>query len=221
MENPRRHRQAPPHLRRSLATLALAFSLYAIPLGAGETETANGPTYQGISVQIDLPDADLQPNSGGTDGAGLCVFASLQMAARWGGIDELADLFSWMKSQRGGGWPEKVDRVLTARAPRLKEAGGWINYEGSDPTILDAALRTNRPVCVTYGYGELYANKTIGHMVLLVHLDANLAAIRDNNDVNHTTWMSRAEFLKRWKHPSGKGWCVILITPPPPPVPSN
>ena len=185
-----------------------------------DSEVANGPVHEGVEVQIDLPPRYRQPNAEGTDGAGCCVFASLQMAARWMGIEELADLFEWIQTQKGGGWPERVEKVLKERAPHLS----FIQYEGADVAILDAAMATGRPVCLTYGYGEFYKKRgmaKISHMVLLVHLDRNKAAILDNNDVENVTWMTREELIKRAKYPSGNLWAVVLIGTPPPPIPKN
>lgn len=197
--------------------LWLALSL---PAGAGsEIEVANGPVHEGIEVAIDLPMPDHRQNEAGTDGAGLCVWATLDMAGRWANIPELRGLFSHMKQQPGGGWPERVERVMAELAPNVP----YVQYEGSDPSILDAAIRSGRPVGITYGYGngKLYRGQTIAHMVLLVHLDDKWACIIDNNDPLHCTWLTRPELLNRWTHPTGKGWAVVFIAPPPPPIPTN
>lgn len=181
-------------------------------------EVANGPVHDGVEVTIDLPAAHHRRNEGGTDGAGLCVWAAIEMAGKWSNVESLAGLWATMKAQPGGGWPERVDRVLQEVAPDL----AYVQYEGADPTIMEAALRSGRAVCITYGYGEFYRRRgsdTIAHMVLLVHLDATKAAIIDSNDPEHVTWMSRSELLKRWVHPTGQGWTVVLLAPPPPPAP--
>jgi hypothetical protein len=176
----------------------------------------DGNSHEGIEIQIDLPSDQHIKNFGApADGKGLCVFASMSMASRWQNIRPLMDVIH--KIQQGGGWPEKVDEVLKKYAPGIK----YVQYEGTDPSILDKALSEGRMACVTYGYGERYQMQTIYHMVCLAHLDDKVAAILDNNFPGTYEWMSRAEFLKRWKHPSGKGWAYVLLTPPPPPVPHN
>lgn len=179
-------------------------------------------TYKGVEVMIDLPDGLIADggqrvrNFGAPrDGLGLCVFASMDMNARYLNATPLIDIIH--KLPTGGGWPEKVDKVVSEHAPGIQIA----QYEGADPAILDLAMKTGRPICVTYGYGKLYSYKTIAHMVLLVHLDRDFAAIIDNNDPLHVTWMSRNEFLKRWVHPRNQGWAYVLIFPPPPPTPRN
>lgn len=201
----------------TLTLVALGWALAAIA-EAGPTETPNGNVHRGKEVAIDLPEGQRVRNTAGTDGAGMCVFASMDMAARWQNVRPLVGIMARLaRTERGGGWPEKVDRIVKQHAPGLE----IVQYQGTSPAILDLAIRTGRPACITYGYGEFYGNKTIAHMVLLAHLDADLAAVIDNNDPGHITWMARAELLKRWQHGQGYGWAYVLIAPPPPPVPRN
>jgi len=182
----------------------------------GDRAIANGPVHEGTEIEVDLPTDQHVKNIGApADGKGLCVFASMTMAARWHNIRELSDVIHQINE--GGGWPEKVDEVFKKFAPHLK----YVQYEGTDPAILDKACSEERPACVTYGYGERYDMKTIYHMVLLVHIDAKRAAILDNNFPGTYEWMSRDEFLKRWVHPSGQGWAYVILSPPPPPIPHN
>ena len=187
-----------------------------------EPDFPGGNSYKGVEVTIDLPDklvadgGQRVKNFGAPrDNLGLCVFASMDMDARWQRIPQLIDIIH--KIERGGGYPEKVEKVVAQFANGTEIA----QYEGADPAFLELGLKTGRGVCVTYGYGKLYNYATIAHMVLLTHLDKEWAAIIDNNDPLHHTWMSRAEFLKRWVHPRGQGWAFVLITPPPPPAPYN
>jgi len=182
----------------------------------GDDAKVSGPERDGTEIDVDLPVSQHVKNFGAPgDGKGLCVFASMTMAARWHNVPPLSDIIH--KINEGGGWPGKVDEIFRQYAPDIK----YVQYEGADPSILDKALSDDRPACVTYGYGERYGMKTIYHMVLLVHIDARSAVILDNNFPGTYEWMSRAEFLKRWVHPSGKGWAYVMLLPPPPPVPHN
>jgi hypothetical protein len=181
-----------------------------------EPATVGGNVHDGVEVQVDLPASRHVRNFGApADGKGLCVFASMDMAADWHDIDALVGVIR--KVREGGGWPEKVDRVIAETAPGVE----YVQYEGTDPAILDKALAEGRIACVTYGYGERYGMETIYHMVCLVHLDDRRAAILDNNFPGTFEWMSREEFLRRWVHPSGQGWAYVFLAPPPPPVPHN
>jgi hypothetical protein len=197
-----------------LLALALTAPAYA------QREWPGGDTFRGTEATVDLPADQHVRNTVGIDRAGLCVFASMDMAARYQNVRGLIDVMNRMaRSERGGGWPAKVDAMV-------KKYGGvptpeLVQYEGSDPSILDLAMRTGRPVCVTYGYGDFYGRQTIAHMVFLAHLDAEWAAVIDNNNPAYFTWMSRAEFLRRWKHPQGYGWAFVLLASPPPPAPKN
>lgn len=179
-----------------------------------EHAVVDGPVHDGVAVTVDLPVEQHVKNFGAPqDKMGLCVFASMDMAARWHACRELVDVIHKLKS--GGGWPEKVDRVFKEFGPEVK----YVQYEGISPDILDRAMASRTPACVTYGYGERYGGTTIAHMVLLVHLDEKYAAIVDNNFPRTWEWMSRKEFLKRWIHPGHKGWAYVMLEPPPPPVP--
>ena len=176
----------------------------------------DGETHEGVEIEIALPSSQHVKNFGApADNMGLCVFASMSMAARWHNIRELSDVINKLKE--GGGWPEKVDAVFKKFAPGVE----YVQYEGTNPAILDKAISESRPACVTYGYGERYKMQTIYHMVMLVHIDAKWAVILDNNMPGTYEWMAREEFLKRWAHPSGKGWAYVMLVPPPPPVPHN
>jgi hypothetical protein len=187
----------------------------------GEAAVVSGPSYQGHDVQVHLP-ADLHVRNFGAprDGKGLCVFASMTMAARYLHVTGLYDVIH--KVPYGGGWPEKVDQVLQQFAPPGLQCR---HYEGTDLTFFKTVLATGRPACVTYGYGERYRG-TIYHMVLLTYLDDNVACILDNNfpGEENYEWMSATEFRRRFCHPSGRGWGFAFVgklAPPPPPVPCN
>ncbi len=195
----------------------LAVSIFgAIGQNYYEKATVGGPTFEGTELAVDLPVSQHVKNFGAPkDGKGLCVFASMTMAARWHNLAALSDIIH--KLDKGGGWPEKVDQVIKQYAPGVK----YVQYEGTDPAIMDKAIADGIPACVTYGYGERYGMQTIYHMVLLVHLDKKNAAILDNNFPGTYEWMSREEFLKRWVHPTGKGWALVMLEPPPPPIPHN
>jgi hypothetical protein len=205
-------------MRSLKATLAFLFLVMpALAQSAGEKAVVDGPVHESVEVVCDLPKEQQVKNFGAPkDGLGLCVFASMDMLARWHNVLPLIDIIH--KIQEGGGYPEKVDRVIKQHAPGVK----YIQYEGASPEILDAAMSERRAACVTYGYGERYGQgKTIAHMVILVHLDQKCACIVDNNFPGTYEWMSRDEFLKRWKHPDGKGWAYAFLESPPPPIPTG
>lgn len=199
----------------ALAVLTQVASNYAHVMFADQA-TVDGPIHDGVEIQIDLPTSAHVRNFGAPkDGLGLCVFASMNMAANWHHVRELEDVIHQIPE--GGGYPGKVDDVIKRFAPGLH----YVQYEGTDPAILDKSLSEGRPACVTYGYGERYGMKTIYHMVILMHLDAKQAAILDNNFPGTYEWMPREEFMRRWKHVGGKGWAYTFLAAPPPPIPHN
>lgn len=175
-------------------------------------------------VACDLP-ADLrQKNVGGRDGAGLCVFTSIMHSARYQNERRLWDFQTQMKKEPGGGYPEKVDRMIE----KYGSGAQYVQHQGGDLEFLFRALQSGRMPSVTYsGRDPHYGRQRVSHMVNLVHLDPpgsspRLAAVLDNNYVGETqlVWMTAAEFQDRWKDMSG-GWAVVLLSPPPPPVPRN
>ena len=169
-------------------------------------------------IQIDLPASEHLKNIGGRDGSGLCVFTSVEHSGRWQNVEQLTGFQGKMKKEDGGGWPEKVDKMVAKYAPGTT----YLQYSGDDTTLLKLAIKTGRMPAVTYGYSPRYGgNGRIAHMVNLVHLSPKWAAILDNNfpGDDKYEWMAPAEFSRRWKL-GGGGWAVFLLSPPPPPPPA-
>lgn len=181
-----------------------------------------GPDYDGRHIRVDLPDSEHLKNKVGTDRAGLCVFTSIDMAARYQNEHDLIGLRDFMTQYPGGGWPAKVDKFIKQKAPNVE----YVQNTTGDETMLDLALaKTGRIVCITYGYSPRYVDSRnrsgeIDHMVNLVHLDEKWGVILDNNFPENYEWMPRAELLRRWRMRGG-GWLVVLLAPPPPPNPVN
>lgn len=195
------------------------FAEAATPIG--EKATVGGPVGPGgRQVMCDLPFSSglRMKNVGGTDGSGLCVFTSLTHAMRYALERTGWEFRQKMQGEKGGGWPEKVDAMMSRYCPGVR----YLQYEGTDPAALDACLQSGRMCSVTYGYGERYGHG-IAHMVNLVYFDSEFACVLDNNFVGEEQleWMTRAEFLRRWKlgDPRGYGWCVVILRSGPPVLP--
>jgi len=173
-------------------------------------------------IQIDFPLGEHIENIGShVDGAGMCVMSSIEMASRWQNLEKLRGLRDWCAKQPGGGYPSKVDKQLQEYFKKLGETKEYVQYEGSDISILRVALATGRFPAVTYaGRDKVRYSGTIAHMVCLAHLDEQYAAIYDNNGKpGEIIWMSPEEFKSRWLY-DGSGWAFIWLAPPPPPVPN-
>jgi hypothetical protein len=169
-----------------------------------------------VKVKINFPVHLRQKNTGGRDGAGLCVFTSIEHSARWQLETSLVDFQAAMRKEDGGGWPDKVDQMIGKYADGVDYA----QYEGRDPIILKACLASGRMPGVTYSGQDPHYRGWIAHMVNLVHFDDKWACILDNNFIgeNELVWMRPNEFLERWRG-QGSGWAVILLRQPPnPPV---
>jgi hypothetical protein len=184
----------------------------------GAAITVGGPTSPDGKTEVtcDLPVSERMKNTGGRDGAGLCVFTSIQNAARYQNELRLVNFQADMRKEVGGGYPAKVDTMIS----KYGKGTPYLQYEGKDPSILKAALATGRMPSVTYnGHDPHYAG-TIAHMVNLIHLDEHWAVVLDNNFIgaDQLVWLTPDDFYRRWRG-NGGGWSVVLLSPPPPPVP--
>lgn len=161
------------------------------------------------AVVCDLPVDLRMRNTGGRDGAGLCVFTSIMHSARYQNERRLWNFQSQMRQEPGGGWPEKAEAMIE----KYGHGTDYLQYTGRDPAILERALATGRMPAVTY---------TRVHMVSLIYLDERWAAVLDNNFIgeNEIRWHSRDEFLRMWTD-GGQGWAVVLLAPRPPQAPRN
>lgn len=178
---------------------------------------------QTTEVQVDLPVSERIKNIGSkVDGAGMCVMSSVEMAARWANLECLRGLRDWCAQQPGGAYPGKVDKQLKEYAEKNGcSLPDYIQYEGADPSLIEAALKAGRAVGVTYGGSDGVRYKgPIAHMVVAVCYDDRWVCLLDNNGIgeNELLWMSKEDFLKRWKS-NGGGWAFVWLSPPPPPAP--
>mgnify|MGYP002778048846 CR=1 FL=1 len=197
------------------------------PVVAAFNPTRGPVSADGVRATCDLPASLHIRNVGGSDGAGLCVFTSAQHAATWQHVRSLDGFREWMRRRPGGGWPEKFDQMVAAFCREKKVAiPQYQQHTGGDDEWLDLAMKTGRLVSVTYaGMDDFYRDRwgrpaAVAHMVNLAHLDATRAAIIDNNRPGVWVWMTRAEFLKRWRDMNG-GWAFVLLDAPPPPHPAQ
>ncbi len=169
----------------------------------------------GTEVQIDLPiDQRIRNIGSHRDGAGMCVMSSIEMAARWAGLEQMRGLRDWCAQQPGGAYPAKVDRQLKefCQAKGI-ECPPYLQYEGRDPQIIVSLLESGRMPAVTY---------TRAHMVCMVLLNEKYGTFLDNNRIgdNELVWMSPQEAVGVWAQ-GGNGWAFGWLTPPPPPPPRS
>ena len=81
---------------------------YCSLLLATSAAVVGGPVHpDGTEVDCDLPAERHLQARGGSDGAGLCVFTSIAMAADWCSEPPLVDFRDWMRRRPGGGYPGK------------------------------------------------------------------------------------------------------------------
>lgn len=184
-------------------------------------EAAPAPAVAGPSAGDAEPAVDLlampqqlRPRNIASKGLGCCTFRSAEYLARWQEVPQLYGLPEWMRDHgiAGGGTPSKqADMVARISADRGMPAPAFVQYEGRDPSFIELALKTGRPVGITW-----QAN----HMLVCVHLDAQVGMIVDNNDPHRVQVFPRATFLSKWTA-GGGGWCFVLLASPPPPPPAG
>lgn len=186
-----------------------------------------GRSYGGEELSADLPGADHFKNIGSKkDGLGECVPTSIEMAARWQGLEQMRGWRDWCATNYGGGgYPSKVEQLIKAwcKAKNVP-VPEYAQYEGQTPDqILDLVDRTRRMACITYGTSPRYGGKTIAHMVCAPKCGGKYGVVLDNNFPGESNyeWMDRAELVKRIKHPSGKAWVFVWLAASPPPPPYN
>lgn len=200
-----------------------------LPKTSSTAAFVNGPSASdGTDIQCDLPGDLHLENAGGLGprgpgtGAGLCVFTSISHSARWQSVDLLVNFRDWMKNKPGGGYPQKVDKMIGQLASEKNQPPpDYIQVEGMDLDVLKLACKTGRMPAVTYSFSPTgrYGGHRIAHMVSLVHADDKHFVVLDNNypGDKQYEWLTPEEFKKVY----APGWAVILLAPAPPPAPKN
>ncbi len=199
------------------------------PALEGKDSAIGGRTKGEEVLDVDLPGKLHIKNIGSkVDGAGMCVMSSIEMAARVQNMDpRWQGLRDWCANDPGGAYPQKVVEQLDAYAkakgiPNVRDS--YIQYEGPDPwPIIEAALKSGRCPCITYGYSPRYG-KEIAHMVCAVKgADGKYGVVLDNNfpGEDNYEWMDIPELKRRVNYPNRSGWVFVWLAPPPPPSPRN
>lgn len=211
---------------RKIALMVIGiFFCLSPPEVLAETRLGGNVAPDGREIDCDLPLRCRVKNRGGSDGAGLCVFASIKHSAVWQHVETLEQIFEWMFNHPGGGWPEKVDAVIKQICQEKGQpVPSYVNYTGKDLEVLRVAVANGYMPGITYYYSPSgrYRGARISHMVSLVHFSGNWIGILDNNFPSEIEWMDIQTFSQVTTGGQGKNfWAVILLHPGPPPSPRN
>lgn len=193
-----------------------------VPVSAASVGGFTAPN--GKEIQCHLDERFHLKNRGGSDGAGLCVFASLKHGSIFQHVRQTEDIFEFMFTRPGGGYPSKVDKIISLLCESKKvELPDYLQIESRDLEILKLACKTGRMPGVTYGFSPTgrYNGQRIAHMVSLCHADDDWFGILDNNYPRSIEWMDPNTFLRVYTSGGGNGWSVIFLDPGPPPAPTN
>lgn len=186
----------------------------------------NGLAHNGVEITCDLPGSQHIKNIGShIDGAGMCVFSSIEMAALHAGMEQMRGWRNWCAERfSGGGWPERVDDYLDKWFTAKKISPiPYIQYQGKNPeTVLDLCEKTGRMAGITYGYSPRYGGK-IQHMTDLVMFNKDFGVVLDNNfpGEDRYEWVARKELIRRTIYPNKSAWVFVWLHPGPPPSPKN
>ncbi len=180
----------------------------------------------GTELMLDLPASLHQRNTGGSNGAGLCVYASTRHSGHWHDEPAMQGLFDWMRKHPGGSYPEKFDRTMSQFCKEKSlPVPKYLNVQNADLAFLQKACAAGLMPGVTYSRSPTgrYGGQTIDHMVSLVHADDRHFVILDNNHpgADQYEWMSLAEAKRALPTRQGNIWAIIPLRPGPPPVPIN
>ena len=213
-------------LRRALYLTLWAALAGALLAGWSEAARVGGPELpDGDPFPLAVPPDWHQRNTGGSDGAGLCVFASMRHTGRMQRDAAFTEIFDWMKRRPGGGYPSKVDRMLDRMcAEKGLTKPAYLHSETGDLDLLERACQSGRVPGVTYGLSptKRYNGRRIAHMVSLVYASGDTWVILDNNYPGAAAyeWMTRAEFARSHGAVGGP-WAIILLDGPAPARPWN
>lgn len=137
-------------------------------------------------------------NRGGSDGLGLCVFTSIEWAARMQGVHKLYGLQDFMTRRPGGGWPSKVDQIFKAYKADVK----YLHFVDTSPReyidLMRECLEVGIYPSITWG-GDMthYRGMRIDHMVSLVDLNDEEVGILDNNFVHEVLYVDSPTAFRR------------------------
>jgi hypothetical protein len=179
------------------------------PDSRGELVTRSD-THQGVKASAPIPPSQHIQNEGGSDGAGLCVIASILANGQYQQVPGLegakqSQLWRTAKQRPGGYAPQKLANLVESIHPDET----WASYVGRDTSVLDALSRKGYPIGATMNTGALYNYRPIHHMVSLVHYrQGEWACVVDNNRPGYYSWMPAQEFDRRWIDGS-TGWAWV------------
>ena len=150
---------------------------------------------------VNVPLNMRQRNWMGNRQQGSCVHASLVTLLKWQGRNGTAGY--WKRNNGNGANPwTTADRMDAANIRYAYVTNGDVDF-------LEWACSTRRGANITVNGGR--------HMVTLVHLDDEKAAILDNNNITEFRWMPREALISEWH--ASYGWAFTPVYSPPAPLP--
>lgn len=185
-------------MRRMVLVLCLAVAATGCRVRVGDRPTR---CPGGSCPAAEVPTVNVPPGGRVSNYAGgSCVFASIETLFYWQGRADLAT--RWRSIYSGGETSSGLEAKLEAEGVRFAQT------TSGDAAFLEWAIRTRRGAAVSWPEG---------HMVCLVHLDAERAGVVDNNRTSEVRWTDRRAFEAKWRECGG--WAATPVySPSPPPM---
>jgi|GEM_PF-2793635 len=187
------------------------------PNFGGEQKTSS-LTYRGVTANAQtLPENHTMNRHPTNPQWGGCVPSSVKTAALYAGIprDEIDKFWAIAQQEVGvnGTHPQMLENMVRRAFPHRK----WVSYVGTNPDeverVYDRLSGQGLLVCSTMGWGELYGQRLIAHMVSDPHYSSKdgVACVEDNNDdPGIYRWMPAKERLARAMS-GGQAWLFAFV----------
>lgn len=198
--------------RKIIFSVLFFHLIFFNPTSYAEEAITKVPEYKDKKVQI-YHHFPILHNKAGYDGLGLCVFTSIENTAIPQAIYPLYGLRDWMVRKQGGGWPEKVDRILREYKANVK----YVHFEGSSVDKYEKVFRDALDVgfvpCITWGTDvSHYGGRQIAHMINVVYWDDDYVCVVDNNFPREYLWVDTPTAKKYMS--LGGFWGMIFYDQP-------
>jgi len=206
-------------MKRLILIIALApCRLWAQTPNFGGEEKTRSLTYRGVTANAQTDPANHTRNRHPTNPRwGGCVPSSVRTAALYAGIpaDEIEKFWEIAQREVGtnGTHPQMLENMVRRAFPNRK----WVSYVGTNPDEVERVYNQLSSqgflVNSTMGWGELYGQQIIAHMVSDPHFSTKdgYACVEDNNDEPGVyRWMPAKERLARAMS-GGQAWLFAFV----------
>lgn len=172
-------------------------------IGGQETYSDKPISPNGKIASVNAPANLHVKNTGGSDGQGLCVIASVLLASRCNQRGDAEILWTTAKKRPGGYWPAKFERLALDCGFRR-----WASYEGTDIGVIQRLTAAGHAVMATVDYND--KDGFISHAITIVHCDGEWTCYVDNNRPGTWVWLPTSVYVKRATVNTKSFWVIAI-----------